>query len=95
MSNKSDKDEDKPSNAFDNYKKLRKIGEGGYGKVFLVQHRPTKRPYVIKEIDISNMKKDEKEKALHEVQIAFFFRSVATFRDAQIFGSFRLVFLKR
>ncbi|CAI9721160.1 serine serine/threonine-protein kinase Nek1-like [Octopus vulgaris] len=49
------------------YVKIRQIGQGSFGKVFLVRHKQSFVNYVIKEIVISGMSTSEREDARKEV----------------------------
>jgi serine/threonine protein kinase len=37
----------------DDYKRLGKIGEGGFGAVFKVMHKNTQEMFVMKEVDLT------------------------------------------
>ena len=52
-----------------NYKVLKLIGKGNYGKAFLVKNLEDDNLYVNKVIDMSHFSKDQLENALHEVEI--------------------------
>ena len=51
---------------FEVYKKLKLLGEGAFGKAFLVQAESTKELCVIKQVDISRMSDREREETLKE-----------------------------
>jgi len=51
----------------ENYKKLRKIGQGAFGKVFLVKSRLNREQYVLKEIEIDPRNPKARKVALDEV----------------------------
>ncbi|XP_067454914.1 interferon-induced very large GTPase 1-like [Thunnus thynnus] len=53
----------------DKYEKVRKIGKGGFGKAILVKSKEDGHQYVIKEIDISGMSPEERQKAQKEVEV--------------------------
>lgn len=53
----------------ENYKKLKVIGSGTFGKAILVKSNKDGRLYVVKEIDCSKMTKKEREEALNEINI--------------------------
>ncbi|KAJ8028171.1 Serine/threonine-protein kinase Nek1 [Holothuria leucospilota] len=53
----------------DKYVKKKKIGEGSFGTALLVQSKSDGKNYVIKEINISKMKRKEKEEAKKEVSV--------------------------
>ncbi|XP_062412789.1 serine/threonine-protein kinase Nek1 isoform X2 [Sardina pilchardus] len=51
------------------YEKVKKIGEGSFGKAYLVQSREDDRQYVIKEIGISRMSNKERQESRKEVAV--------------------------
>ncbi|XP_030627992.1 serine/threonine-protein kinase Nek1 [Chanos chanos] len=51
------------------YEKLKKIGEGSFGKAILVKSREDGRQYVIKEIGISRMSSKERQESRKEVAV--------------------------
>ena len=51
------------------YKKLRLLGEGSFGKAYLVKSENTGDLYVIKEIDITQMTEAERQETLKEAKI--------------------------
>ncbi|XP_061228743.1 serine/threonine-protein kinase Nek1 isoform X7 [Neopsephotus bourkii] len=53
----------------DKYIKVRKIGEGSFGKAFLVKAKENGQQYVIKEINISKMSNKEREESRREVAV--------------------------
>ncbi|XP_076813426.1 serine/threonine-protein kinase Nek1-like isoform X2 [Clavelina lepadiformis] len=53
----------------DKYTKIKKIGEGSFGKAILVKHKETGHQYVVKEIGISKMKPKERNEARKEVTV--------------------------
>ncbi|XP_071846820.1 serine/threonine-protein kinase Nek1-like isoform X7 [Apostichopus japonicus] len=53
----------------DRYIRKKKIGEGSFGTALLVQSKADGKNYVIKEINISKMKRKEKEEAKKEVSV--------------------------
>ncbi|XP_033631629.1 serine/threonine-protein kinase Nek1-like isoform X3 [Asterias rubens] len=53
----------------DKYTKKKKIGEGSFGKALLVVSKTDGKEYVIKEINISKMKRKEKEESKKEVAV--------------------------
>eukprot|EP00057_Strongylocentrotus_purpuratus_P023351 XP_011677825.1 PREDICTED: serine/threonine-protein kinase Nek1 isoform X2 [Strongylocentrotus purpuratus] len=53
----------------DNYIKKKQIGEGSFGKALLVKSKADGKEYVIKEINISKMKRKEKEESKKEVAV--------------------------
>ncbi|XP_071481293.1 serine/threonine-protein kinase Nek1-like [Diadema antillarum] len=53
----------------DRYVKKRQIGEGSFGKALLVQSKQDGKEYVIKEINISKMKRKEREESKKEVSV--------------------------
>ncbi|XP_076872459.1 serine/threonine-protein kinase Nek1 isoform X2 [Brachyhypopomus gauderio] len=53
----------------DKFEKVRKIGEGSFGKAILVRSREDSRQYVIKEIGISRMSNKERQESRKEVAV--------------------------
>ncbi|NXG59552.1 NEK1 kinase, partial [Hemiprocne comata] len=53
----------------DKYIKVRKIGEGSFGKAILVKAKENDQQYVIKEINISKMSNKEREESRREVAV--------------------------
>ena len=53
----------------ENYKKLKKLGEGAFGKAFLVKCASNGALAVIKQINLASMEHSEKQKAYQEAQI--------------------------
>ncbi|NWV66464.1 NEK1 kinase, partial [Malurus elegans] len=53
----------------DKYIKIRKIGEGSFGKAILVKAKEDGQQYVIKEINISKMSNKEREESRREVAV--------------------------
>ncbi|NXE36783.1 NEK1 kinase, partial [Ptilorrhoa leucosticta] len=53
----------------DKYIKVRKIGEGSFGKAILVKAKENGQQYVIKEINISRMSNKEREESRREVAV--------------------------
>ena len=60
------------------YKKLRKIGQGSFGRVYVVEDENTGRKHVLKEVDLCDIgesgRTDEeaKQDALAEVYVTYF-----------------------
>ena len=53
----------------DRYTRVRKIGEGAYGKALLVKGKTDGRQYVIKEINLSKMDRRGRDEARREVRV--------------------------
>ncbi|XP_042275971.1 serine/threonine-protein kinase Nek1-like isoform X2 [Thunnus maccoyii] len=51
------------------YEKVKEIGKGGFGKAILVKSKEDGHQYVIKEIGISRMSPEERQKAQKEVEV--------------------------
>ncbi|KAK4817971.1 hypothetical protein QYF61_003491 [Mycteria americana] len=58
-----------PRITMDKYIKVRKIGEGSFGKAILVKAKENGQQYVIKEINISKMSNKEREESRREVAV--------------------------
>jgi NIMA (never in mitosis gene a)-related kinase len=52
----------------DKYQQVRELGRGAFGKALLMKRRSSGVHYVIKEVNMSQMKKSEKEEAWREVE---------------------------
>ena len=53
----------------ENYVDLKSIGEGSFGKVYLVESLPQKDHYVLKKINIKHLKSNKVLDAMKEVEI--------------------------
>eukprot|EP00117_Sycon_ciliatum_P035376 scpid15443/ scgid1913/ Serine/threonine-protein kinase Nek4; Never in mitosis A-related kinase 4; Serine/threonine-protein kinase 2; Serine/threonine-protein kinase NRK2 len=53
----------------ESYKTLRPLGKGSYGEVFLVKHLKESRQYVVKKMDIKDVKKRQQDAALQEAKL--------------------------
>ncbi|CAH1777895.1 unnamed protein product [Owenia fusiformis] len=53
----------------DKYQRIKKIGEGSFGKALLVRHKENGKQFVIKEINISKMGRKEREDSRKEVAV--------------------------
>jgi NIMA (never in mitosis gene a)-related kinase len=64
----------------DNYEKVKKLGEGGFGKVFLVTDKRDHKQYVMKEVQLGKLDAKGKQDAMREVNfmIEVSFRSCVT-----------------
>ena len=51
------------------YSRLRCVGEGAWGKVYLVREHKTRKEFVMKRMDVSRVPADEKKRAMNEVNI--------------------------
>ena len=51
------------------YKRLAKLGNGAYGKAYLVQSKTTSLLWVIKKVDLNDLDFDERKKARDEARI--------------------------
>lgn len=52
-----------------NYKKIKIIGQGAYGKVYQVQERESKTLYAMKKIDLTQQSDKETQSTLNEIRI--------------------------
>ncbi|EDV24867.1 uncharacterized protein TRIADDRAFT_25231 [Trichoplax adhaerens] len=68
----------------DKYAKIKKIGEGSFGKAVLVRNRTDSKQYVIKEINISKMQKKERDEARKEVEVLSQLKhpNIVTYRES-------------
>lgn len=57
------------SQKYENYKKLKLLGEGSFGKAFLVECESDKSKAVIKQMDIGKMSEEERRDTLLEAKI--------------------------
>lgn len=53
----------------DNYEVVKEIGEGTFGKVYLVKNKQSKKQYVWKKIFFGNMQEKERNQLKNEVNI--------------------------
>jgi NIMA (never in mitosis gene a)-related kinase len=51
------------------YRRLKLLGEGSFGKAYLVECRSDKQLYVIKQVDLNKMTEHEKEETYKEAKI--------------------------
>jgi len=54
---------------FENYRKIRLLGEGAFGQAYLVECSSDKALAVIKQVNISRMSEKEKQDTLKEAKI--------------------------
>ena len=68
---------------FEVYKKKQLLGEGAFGKAYLVECESSKDLCVIKQVNIANMSEREKEETLKEAQILEVLNhpNIVTFRE--------------
>lgn len=55
--------------SYEVYKKVKTLGEGSFGKAYLVECQSDKSLAVIKQIDITQMPEEEKKETLDEAKI--------------------------
>lgn len=69
--------------SYEVYKKVKTLGEGSFGKAYLVECKSDKSYAVIKQIDITNMPEEEKKETLDEAKImeAFNHPNICRFRE--------------
>ena len=60
---------EKPNIEKETYTSKRFLGEGSYGKVYLIQSNLTKIEYVCKNIDLTSLNKENEKSALNEVRV--------------------------
>eukprot|EP00039_Didymoeca_costata_P002695 m.61962 g.61962 ORF g.61962 m.61962 type:complete len:1230 (-) comp11469_c0_seq2:108-3797(-) len=51
------------------YQRIKTVGEGSYGKAVLVKNKASSQKYVVKEVNVLKMHKQEREEARKEVQV--------------------------
>ena len=68
---------------FEVYRKIKLLGEGAFGKAFLVQAESTKEFCVIKQVNIQAMSEREREETVKEAQILEVLNhpNIVTFRE--------------
>lgn len=68
----------------DNYTRVRKIGEGSYGRALLVKGRQDGRQYVIKVINLVKMDRRGREEARREVKVLSQMKhpNIVTYQDS-------------
>lgn len=68
----------------DQYIRVRKIGEGSFGRALLVRGKKDGRQYVIKEISLSKMDKKGKEESRREVKVLSQMKhpNIVTYQDS-------------
>jgi len=54
---------------YENYKKIKLLGEGSFGKAYLVEATSNKSLAVIKQMDLTNMSEEERRDTLFEAKI--------------------------
>ena len=59
----------KPKKAVQYYKRIKKLGEGAFGKAYLCQCLSDKQLCVIKQINLKDMSKEERAQTLKEAKI--------------------------
>jgi len=59
-------DNNQDQTQFEVYRKVKLLGEGAFGKAFLVQAESTKELCVIKQVNISQMSEREREETVKE-----------------------------
>ncbi|KAL0216147.1 hypothetical protein P9112_008331 [Eukaryota sp. TZLM1-RC] len=53
----------------DRYRRVKVVGKGSFGAAILVRHRQTNKPFIIKEINVSQLSRKEKAEALTEIRV--------------------------
>lgn len=65
------------------YRRIKLLGEGSFGKAYLVECKADKSLCVIKQVDLSQMKEDERKETIKEARILEALRhpNIVTFRE--------------
>ena len=65
------------------YKRIKLLGEGSFGKAYLVEYIADGTKYVLKQVDLSKMTDEEKKDTLKEAKIleAFNHPNIVRFRE--------------
>lgn len=65
------------------YRKIKLLGEGAFGKAFLVQAESSKELCVIKQVNVSSLTERERQESVREAQIleALNHPNIVTFRE--------------
>mmetsp|Transcript_1219 Transcript_1219/g.1855 ORF Transcript_1219/g.1855 Transcript_1219/m.1855 type:complete len:776 (+) Transcript_1219:712-3039(+) len=53
----------------DNYKVIKVVGKGTFGRAILVKHRVTDKKYIVKQVKLHNLPEKEKKEARNEVKV--------------------------
>ena len=61
--------QEKLSKIIEQYKKIKKLGDGAYGTAYLCEGQQTKKLRVVKEIDMKDMDEKQRKAALKEAKI--------------------------
>ena len=71
------------------FEKVKFLGKGTYGSVWLVRRRSTGRTYALKEVDMKNKKQVEREESVNEIRILASVRhpNIIRYRDSFIEGT--------
>lgn len=56
-------------NSESQYEKIRVVGKGSFGKVYLVRHRRERKHYCMKYIKLTGMSRKDREETTHEVKL--------------------------
>ena len=72
-----------PEPQFEVYRKIKLLGEGAFGKAFLVQAESSKELCVIKQVNVSSLTERERQESVREAQIleALNHPNIVTFRE--------------
>lgn len=71
----------------ENYTKIKKLGSGSFGNIFLVSHKETNQNYVLKSIDLKSLTKTQRKDALKEINILSQFKSSYIIKYKEFFYS--------
>ena len=59
----------RPKRTLASYKKIKQLGQGAFGTVFLVECKGEETKYAIKQIDMKNMDEEEKRDVTNEIRL--------------------------
>ncbi|KAK2953519.1 putative G2-specific protein kinase nimA [Blattamonas nauphoetae] len=68
------------------YQKVKTVGRGSFGAAILVKHKENGRQYILKEINISQLSKKEKQESINEIKVLSKLRhpNIVSYRESFI-----------